>query len=75
MAKRTLPTRVYLKHGAYYYVTLPERQWVRVGKSESEMYAALAKIKPLMQEAAQWLNISTAMKKKLSRQSAKDATG
>lgn len=45
MAKTTkLPHRVYLKHGAYYYVTLPERKWIRLGKTEHEMYAELAKI-------------------------------
>lgn len=43
--QNNLPKRVYLKHGAYYYVTLPDRIWIRLGKSESEMYAALAKIK------------------------------
>ena len=42
-----LPTRVYLKHGSYFYVTLPERKWIRLGKTESEMYAALSKIKAL----------------------------
>ncbi|MBE0434828.1 MAG: tyrosine-type recombinase/integrase [Methylomicrobium sp.] len=47
MANRKLPARVYQKHGAYYYVTLPERKWVRLGKTEAEMYAALAKIKDL----------------------------
>ena len=47
MAKRNLPTRVYLKHGAYYYITLPERKWVRLGINESEMYSALAKIKAI----------------------------
>jgi len=47
MIKRKLPTRVYLKHNAYYYITLPERKWVRLGKTESEMYTALAKIKDM----------------------------
>ena len=47
MPKRVLPARVYLKHGAYYYVTLPERKWIRLGKTEAEMYAALAKIKSI----------------------------
>lgn len=42
--KRKLPPRVYLKHGAYYYVTLPERKWIRLGKTESDMYSAIAKI-------------------------------
>lgn len=45
--KSSLPTRVYLKHGAYYYVTLPDRKWIRLGKSESDMYIALAKIKAI----------------------------
>lgn len=44
---RKLPARVYIKHNAYYYVTLPDRKWIRLGKTESEMYAALAKIKNL----------------------------
>jgi integrase len=43
--KNNLPPRVYLKHGAYYYVTLPDRKWVRLGKTDAEMYTALAKIK------------------------------
>ncbi|MGZ5026094.1 MAG: site-specific integrase, partial [Methylobacter sp.] len=48
MAKKSnLPTRVYIKHGAYYYVTLPDRKWVRLGKTESEMYVALSKIKAI----------------------------
>jgi integrase len=47
VAKRTLPPRVYFKHGAFHYVTLPDRKWIRLGKSESEMYAALAKIKAI----------------------------
>lgn len=29
---KTLPERVYFKHGAYYYVT-PEKQWIRLGKN------------------------------------------
>ncbi len=41
---KRLPTRVYFKHNAYYYVTLPDRKWVRLGKSQAEMYKALAKI-------------------------------
>ena len=45
--KNSLPPRVYLKHGAYYYVTLPERKWIRLGTSESDMYTALAKIKAI----------------------------
>jgi integrase len=47
MAKRKtnkhLPPRVYEKHGAFYLVT-PENKWVRLGKTESDMYAALARI-------------------------------
>jgi hypothetical protein len=46
MAKN-LPARIYFKHGAFYYVTLPERKWIRLGKTEFEMYAALSKIKVL----------------------------
>jgi hypothetical protein len=42
--KRKLPPRVYLSHGAYYFVTL-QRKWIRLGKTESEMYAELSKIK------------------------------
>ena len=41
---RTLPERVYFKHGAYYYVT-PEKQWIRLGRTEAEalsQYATLA---------------------------------
>ena len=45
--KNSLPPRVYLKHDAYYYVTLPERKWIRLGTSESDMYTALAKIKAI----------------------------
>ena len=39
--KSKLPKRVYLKHGAYYYVTL-EMKWIRLGKTESEMYRSLS---------------------------------
>lgn len=42
-----LPTRVYIKHNAYYYVTLPDRKWIRLGKTEADMYKALAEIKSL----------------------------
>ena len=42
MAKKSkLPKRVYLKHGAYYYVT-HEMKWIRLGKTESEMYRSLS---------------------------------
>ena len=44
---KRLPTRVYLKHNAYYYVTLPDRKWIRLGKSEAQMYKSLAKIADL----------------------------
>ena len=47
MKTKRLPTRVYFKHGAYYYVTLPDRKWLRLGKSEAEMYKKLAKIADL----------------------------
>lgn len=47
MAKTKLPTRVYFKHGSYYYVTLPERKWINLGKSEASMYSALSKIKDM----------------------------
>lgn len=36
-----LPSRVYKKHGAYYFVT-PQNKWVRLGKSLSDAYRALA---------------------------------
>lgn len=42
---RKLPPRVYQKHGAFFYVTNPDRKWIRLGQSESEMYQALAKLK------------------------------
>jgi integrase len=42
---RKLPPRVYQKHGAFYYVTKPDRKWIRLGQTESEMYRALAKLK------------------------------
>lgn len=38
---RKLPTRVYEKHGAFYFVTL-ERRWIRLGKTKAEMYQKLA---------------------------------
>jgi integrase len=41
---RTLPERVYFKHGAYYFVS-PEKQWIRLGRTEEEAlsrYATLA---------------------------------
>lgn len=41
--KNGLPRRVYKKHGAFYYVTL-DRKWIRLGKTEAEMYRALAKL-------------------------------
>jgi len=41
--RRKLPCRVYFKHGAYYYVTL-ERKWIRLGKTESDMYRELANL-------------------------------
>jgi len=46
MTKRKLPPRVYFKHNAYYYVNL-ERKWIRLGKTESDMYRALAEIKTI----------------------------
>ncbi|MFA5922568.1 MAG: tyrosine-type recombinase/integrase [Methylococcaceae bacterium] len=42
---RKLPPRVYQKHGAFFYVTNPDRKWIRLGQNESEMYQALAKLK------------------------------
>ena len=39
-----LPQRVYLKHGAYYFVTF-ENKWIRLGKTEAELYAGLAALK------------------------------
>ncbi len=47
MKKRKYGPRVYQKHGAYYYVTLPDRKWIRLGKEDHEVYQALAKIKAL----------------------------
>jgi integrase len=44
---KKLPNRVYLKHGAYYYVTAPDRKWIRLGKTESEMYNSMAKLTEL----------------------------
>ncbi len=38
-----LPRRVYRKHGAFYLVT-PENKWIRLGKTEQEMYLALARL-------------------------------
>ncbi|RYU56352.1 integrase [Methylolobus aquaticus] len=38
-----LPRRVYLKHGAYYFVT-PEQKWIRLGITEAEMHRALAQM-------------------------------
>ncbi len=40
-----LPARVYLKHGAYYFVDL-ENKWHRLGVSLGEAYHALAKFCP-----------------------------
>lgn len=38
---RDLPQRVYMKHGAYYFVT-PENKWIRLGKTKGEMFRSLA---------------------------------
>lgn len=38
-----LPPRVYRNHGAFFFVT-PENKWIRLGKTEQEMYLALAKL-------------------------------
>jgi integrase len=38
-----LPRRVYWKHGAFYLVTA-ENKWIRLGKSEAEMYASLSRL-------------------------------
>lgn len=40
MAAR-LPSRVYLKHGAYYFVS-PQNKWIRLGKTLAEAYRELA---------------------------------
>jgi hypothetical protein len=58
MAKRNLSTRVYIKHNANYYVTLPERKWIRLGVSESEIYAALSKIKAIDAGKLKWPPLS-----------------
>jgi len=44
--KRKCQPRVYFKHGAFYYVTL-DRKWIRLGKTEADMYKALAKLKTI----------------------------
>lgn len=38
-----LPPRVYRKHNAFYLVTR-ENKWVRLGKTEQEMYASLSRL-------------------------------
>lgn len=39
--RRTLPPRVYLKHGAYYYVTAPDRRWLRLSAERDGLPAML----------------------------------
>ncbi|WP_139557975.1 tyrosine-type recombinase/integrase [Methylotetracoccus oryzae] len=39
-----LPQRVYRSHGAYYFVD-EDQKWIRLGKTEAEMYAELAKLR------------------------------
>ena len=43
LKSRGLPSRVYRKHGAYYFVTA-DSVWVRLGSTEAEMYRELAKL-------------------------------
>lgn len=40
---KDLPERVYLKHGAYYFVT-PENKWIRLEKTKAEMYKTLMEL-------------------------------
>lgn len=40
---RTLPERVYFKHNAYYFVT-PEKQWIRLGRTEQEALSKYATV-------------------------------
>jgi integrase len=42
---KKLPPRVYFKHGSYFYVTAPDRKWINLGKTESDLYRNLAHIK------------------------------
>lgn len=45
MPKIKLPTRVYAKHGSYWFVDLPDRKWhklCRIAEGEAKMYEALA---------------------------------
>lgn len=44
-SNKDLPTRVYRKNGAYYYVmSSPEIKWIRLGKTKGEMYKGLAEL-------------------------------
>ncbi len=38
-----LPSRVYLKHGAFYFVTTGSK-WIRLGQTQSEMYRRLSEL-------------------------------
>lgn len=40
-----LPSRVYLRRGAYYYVRPSDQKWLPLGKTEPEMLRALAAVK------------------------------
>ena len=40
-SNKGLPQRVYLKHGAYYFVT-QNGKWIRLGKTKQKMFTALA---------------------------------
>src|SRR5690554_2052600 len=44
-----LPECVYQKHGAFYFVK--NKKWIRLGKTEAEMYLALARLKDETTEA------------------------
>lgn len=39
-----LPARVYIKHGAYYYVRPVDGKWIRLAKTLPEMHARLAEV-------------------------------
>ncbi|MGE5319651.1 MAG: tyrosine-type recombinase/integrase [Hyphomicrobiaceae bacterium] len=41
---KNLPPRVYQKHGAYYFVRPEGNKWIRLGKTEAEMYVALSRL-------------------------------
>lgn len=52
---KQLPQRVYLKHGAYYFVDV-SKKWHRLGSTTHEMYSALANLQLTMESSSSIMN-------------------